>query len=158
MNRFALILLTTLALAALGGVVFVALPFVMPAAPKVATPVSAALPETQPFEEIMDRALAGYNARDAATLFADFASSAVPAPTPEVYRALFEGYYHAAFGLCRDRKLSVKDTEILPDRALLVWDAAFSLEREAKLSANFIRENGQPKIVQIRIEKVEPAK
>ena len=158
MKRLPLVLLTVLALAAVAGVFFVIWSFAFPASREVSASLPATFPAAQPYEEIMQKALAAYNARDAATLFADFASTAVPAPSSEVHRALFEGFYKEKFGTCLNRTLSLPETEILPDRALLVWDAAFFHAKHAKLSANFLTENGRPKIVQLRIEKAETEK
>ena len=155
MNRPALALLTALALVTVGCVFYIALLFLRPPVPEIAGP---ALPVAQPFEEIVGKALAGYNRHDAAELFADFATSAVPAATSATHRALFEGYYQETFGACRSLRLNVAESQILPDRALLVWDATFSKVKAAKLSANFITENGRPKIVQMRIEKPEMEK
>ena len=155
MNRPAFALLIALALAAVVGVFFFVRPFLKPPVREEDKPVILA---ARPYEEVMEKALAGYNAHDAAALFAGFATSAVPAATDATHRALFEGYYQEVFGACRSRRLSPRECEILPGRALLVWDATFSKARAAKLSANFITENDQPKIVQLRMEKVEAEK
>lgn len=155
MNRPALALLTALALAAVAGVFYFVRPFLEPSVREEDKPTVAA---ARRYEAIMDKALAGYNAHNAATLFTDFAASAVPAATDVTHRALFEGYYHETFGACRSRTLNARESEILSDRALLVWDATFSQMTPVKLSANFITENGRPKIVQMRIEKPDVEK
>jgi hypothetical protein len=152
MNRPALALLIALALVTVGCVFYIALLFLRPSAPVIAGPT---IPAAQPFEKIVGKALAGYNRHDAAALFADFATSAIPPATGETHRALFEGYYQETFGACRGLRLNVTESEILPDRALLVWDATFSKVKMVKLSANFITESGPPRIVQLRIEKAE---
>jgi hypothetical protein len=150
-RRPAILLLTLLAVAAVGGIFYFVRPFLEPRQPP--EPPAPTVPAAEPYEAIISRALAGFNAGDASALFADFSASAVPAPTAETHRALFEGYYREAFGDYVDRRLFPADSEILPDRAALVWYATFTKAKPIRMSANFVMENGEPKIVQLRLEK-----
>jgi hypothetical protein len=151
MNRRAIVLLTMLAITGLGGVFYFVRPVLEPQPPP--EPPAPRVPAAEPFEAIIDRALAGYNAGAAATLFADFSANATPPATAATHRALFEGYYREDFGDYVERRLFPADSEILPDRAVLVWYATFTKAKPVWMSANFIMEYGQPKIVQLRLEK-----
>lgn len=157
MKRLPLIFLILLALTGIAGVVFCIRPFLFPArrvAPITPAPASAALAPA-PYEGIIARTLAGYAQSDTAELFAEFARSAVPPPTPEVQSSLFDGYYKRKFGTCVTRVFNDLATEIEDDRALLVWDAAFSSVPRVRLSAIFINEDGAPKIAQLRLQEIE---
>jgi hypothetical protein len=108
---------------------------------------------------IFDKALTAYNAGDRAALFADFATTATPAPSERIFQELFEGYYKKEFGRLTALRLYPQETVPDADYGMLVYLAQCERNKIAKVSANFIRENGAPKIVQIRIEKVDlPAK
>jgi hypothetical protein len=142
-----------------------------PAAPIPATPTPA--PEEKPIAPadaqaaevlreltpILDKALAAYNAGDQRALFADFATAATPPPSDRIFQELFEGYYKKDFGRLTALRLYPQETVPDADYGMLVYLAQCERVKLAKVSANFIRENGAPKIVQIRIEKVDlPAK
>ncbi len=106
---------------------------------------------------VLEKALKAYNAGNQAALFADFASTATPAPGDRIFTELFEGYYKAEFGRIMALRLSPRESFPDPDFGMLVYDATCELWPFAKVSANFVRENGTPKIVQLRMEKVEVA-
>ena len=112
----------------------------------------------KPLEAVLDKALAGYNAGAQATFFADFAKSARPPANDATWTRLIDGYYRAEFGRVLTKKLSQSQTQPDADFGMLVYHTVTEKVRDAKLSANFVRENGALKIVQIRIEKVEPVK
>lgn len=153
MNRPLLILLAGLALAAVASVFFLIRP--LPAPPPPLEEIAITVPAAEAYEALIAKAIAGYNTHDAAVLFADFAESAVPPANEATYRKLFEGYYHEALGECIARRLNLRASEILPDRALLVWTAKFSKAPLVTVSANFVSEGGAPKIVQLRFEPAE---
>ena len=67
---------------------------------------------------------------------------------------IFMKFYREKFGPLKGVRLSPKETTLDPDRGMLVYDAAFE-STVAKLSANFLRENGQVRLMQIRIEELE---
>jgi len=103
-------------------------------------------------EEILEPALAGYNAGKAEVLFAHFASTAQPPPNERTFRAVFEGVYKKEFGKVLSKKLITKETEPDPNYGVLVYDATCE-KRKVRLSVNFVREGGALKIAQIRMEK-----
>ena len=107
---------------------------------------------------MLGKALSAYNAGDQAALFSDFASTATPLPSDRIFTELFEGFYKAEFGKIVALRLNPKETNPDPDFGMLVYDAQCERQPLAKVSANFIRENGALKIVQLRFEKVEVAK
>lgn len=152
----------------LRGLALAALAFSPAACKRAAPPAVVAAPAAAPDPKILaaarelaavlDKALTAYNAGDQAALFADFASTATPAPSDRIFTELFEGYYKAEFGKITALRLDPKETVPDPDAGLLVYLAQCERTPLAKVSANFIRENGTPKIVQLRLEKVEVAK
>ena len=123
-----------------------------------ATPDPKVLAAARELAAVLDKALTAYNAGDQAALFADFASTATPAPGDRIFTELFEGYYKAEFGKITALRLDTKETVPDPEAGLLVYLAQCERVPLAKVSANFIRENGTPKIVQLRMEKVEVVK
>lgn len=153
--RPAFLVLVLLAAAALGGVLYFVRPLLEPPPPP--EPPAPIVPAADQYEAIMNRTLAGYNAGEATALFADFSANAVPAPTAETHRALFQGYYREEFGDYVDRRLYLRNSEILADRAVLVWYATFTKAKMIRVSANFLTESGKPKIVQLRLEETEAA-
>ena len=134
------------------------------ATPPAAAEAPAAAPDpkvlaaARELAAVLDKALAAYNAGDQAALFTDFASTATPAPGDRIFTDLFEGYYKAEFGKITALRLSPQETIPDPDAGLLVYLAQCERAPLVKVSANFIRENGTPKIVQLRMEKVEVVK
>ena len=123
-----------------------------------ATPDPKMLAAARELAAVLDKALTAYNAGNQAALFADFASTATPAPGDRIFTELFEGYYKAEFGKITALRLDTKETVPDPEAGMLVYLAQCERTPLAKVSANFIRENGTPKIVQLRMEKVEVAK
>lgn len=105
---------------------------------------------------MLDRALAAYNAGDARAFLAETARNAPGIREQGVYQRLFEGVYKPEFGSFVAKVMDPKES--IPDRdwAVLVYRAQFA-KNTAKLTANFARENGAVKLMQIRIEKVEAA-
>lgn len=107
---------------------------------------------------VLDKALSAYNAGDQAALFADFARTATPPASDRIFTELFEGFYKVEFGKIVALRLNPRETNTDPDFGMLVYDAKCERQPQAKVSANFIRENGALKIVQVRFEKVEIAR
>ena len=123
-----------------------------------ATPDPKAPTAVRELAAILDKALSAYNAGDQAALFADFGSSATPAPSDRIFTELFEGFYKAEFGRIVALRLNPLESNPDPDSGMLVYDARCERQPLAKVSANFLREDGALKIVQVRFEKVELAK
>ena len=121
------------------------------------TPDPKPLAAARELSAILDKALSAYNAGDQAALFADFAASATPAPSDRIFTELFEGFYKAEFGRILALRLNTRESNPDPDSGMLVYDARCERQPLAKVSANFLRENGVLKIVQVRFEKVEVA-
>jgi hypothetical protein len=125
-----------------------------PATPARSTPAPKIdLDAVKPLESLLDKALLAYNSGNATLFFADFAASAIPPAEPRIFAAVFEGVYKTEFGKYVSKKLNVKETVSDPNRGVLVYDAVFE-KKNVKLSANFPRESGGLKIVQIRMEKL----
>lgn len=125
-----------------------------PATPAAATPAPKIDPAAvKPLELLLDKALVAYNSGNAASFFTDFAASATPPAEARVFTAVFQGVYKAEFGKYISKKVNVKETVPDPNRGVLVYDAVFE-KKKVKLSANFLRESGRLKIVQIRMEKL----
>ena len=107
--------------------------------------------QLKPLEMILDESLAAFNAADGAQFLAHFARNAVPPARPALFSSLFEGVYKQDYGKYISKKLLPKETAIEPARALIVFEAVFE-KRKVKVSANFVREQDAPKIVQLRME------
>lgn len=122
------------------------------------TPHPTAPTAVRELAAVLDKALSAYNAGDQVALFADFATSATPAPSDRIFTELFEGFYKAEFGRIVALRLNPLESNPDPDSGMLVYDARCERQPLAKVSANFLRENGALKIVQVRFEKVEIAK
>ena len=122
------------------------------------TPDPKILAAVRELAAVLDKALTAYNAGDQAALFADFASTATPPPSDRIFTELFEGFYKVEFGKIVALRLNPRETNPDPNFGMLVYDAQCERQPLAKVSANFIRENGAQKIVQVRFEKVEVAK
>ncbi len=143
---------------ALAAFVFSALTACKKADKPVAAETPAATPDPKVLAAVLDKALSAYNAGDQAALFADFASTATPTPGDRIFTELFEGFYKMEFGKIVALRLNPKETNPDPDFGLLVYDAQCERQPQAKVSANFLRENGALKIVQVRFEKVDVVK
>lgn len=132
------------------------------------TPSSDALPKpppaeklaeaVRPFAALLEEALAAYNAGDAQGFFRHAARSATPAATPQTFRALFEGVYRAQLGMLETKKLLPAESVPDPNNGVLVYEARYEKHPRVRLSANFTREAEGLKLVQIRMEKIEPVK
>lgn len=125
--------------------------------PAPAPPVPPSAAQLRELAPVLDRALAAYNADDAKAFLAEMASSAPGIRQPGVYQRLFEEFYKVEFGSFVSKVIDPKESNPDRDWAVLVYRAKFT-KQEAKLSANFARENGAVKLMQLRIEKIEPAK
>lgn len=149
---------------ALAAFAFSALTACKKALPPVVVESVAVTPDPKPatavreLAAILGKALSAYNAGDQAALFADFATTATPAPSDRIFTELFEGFYKAEFGRIVALRLNPVESNPDPDSGMLVYDARCERQPLAKVSANFLRENGTLKIVQVRFEKVELAK
>ena len=123
-----------------------------------ATPDPKVLAAVRELAAVLDKALSAYNAGDQAALFADFATAATPPPSDRIFTELFEGFYKVEFGKIVALRLNTRETNPDPDFGMLVYDAQCERQPLARVSANFLRENGALKIVQVLFEKVEAAK
>ncbi len=151
MKRFALHLALAFAIAAIAALAQTATP--KPATPAPVTPDPKIVEKSQPLEAVLDRALTAYNESDAAAFVAGFSQSATPPATAEIFQTIYEGIYKADLGNYVSRKLNWNETTPDADRGLLVCDAKFEKAPKVKVSANFTRENGALKLVQLRFEK-----
>ncbi len=128
------------------------------ATPAAATPKAVVTAEwlanVKPLEAILDKVLKAYNAGDARAFWADAATKATPPPTPGTFKSLFEDYYKADFGKYLAKTLI--NGETFPDPALgvIVYEAKFEKRPKVKVSANFTREDGALRLMQIRFEKM----
>ena len=124
-----------------------------PATPAPATPDPKIVEKSQPLEAVLDKALAAYNGGDAAAFGAGFSKAAIPPASAEIFQTIYEDIYKADLGGFVSRKLNWRETTPDADHALLVCDAKFEKAPNVKVSANFTRDGGALKIVQLRFEK-----
>ena len=118
---------------------------------KSTTPEPGAL---QVMEKVLEPAIAAYQSGDAKALQAQFGKAAPGMGDVAVVDRIFMKFYREKFGPLKGIRLSPKETTLNRDRGMLVYDAAFE-RAVAKLSANFLRENGEVRLMQIRIEEIE---
>jgi hypothetical protein len=123
--------------------------------PVSATQQTGPLVELEP---VLDRALVAYNAGNERAFLAEFASTAPGIRAEGAYRRLFDGIYKSEFGKFEGKRLDSKDS--VPDRdwGALIYDAAFKKRAKSRLIANFIRENGVVKLMQIRFDHPDSVK
>jgi hypothetical protein len=112
----------------------------------------------QVLERPAERILAAYNAGNLKALRAELARSAPGLADDAALERLFVGYYRADFGRLIARRLAPKATNTHRDRGVLAYVAAFEKAPRAAVFINFTRENGELKIAQLRIERIESAK
>jgi hypothetical protein len=133
-----------------------------PTTPTAATPPAAVesepykAPETpgmKEMETVSDRLIAAYTARDAERFAAEFSSKAVPKVDETYFRTVIIGLYHEEFGEVLTKKLT-GETNADPDRGMLVYEITGKKGVRAKISTNFLRDSGQLKAMQWRMEKM----
>ena len=107
-----------------------------------------------PFEKVLDKALAAYNADDATAFNANFAKAAHPPADEHTFRALFDGIYRPEFGSYTSKALLPAESVPDPNYGQLTYNATFAKRARVKMSADFVREDGGLKIVQLRLEKM----
>jgi hypothetical protein len=103
-------------------------------------------------EHVLATAIHAYNAGDEATFLGLFAKNANPPATSEIYRAVFEGVHRETLGRCTGFGVvpMQADPGIEPD--MLVCSAQFEKAPRAIIGANFTREDGGWKLLQLRFE------
>lgn len=105
-------------------------------------------------EKVLAPALAAYQEGDFKALHGLFAKAAPGMSDVAVVDRIFMKFYREKFGRLKAVRLSPKESTLDADRGMLVYDAALE-NAYAKLSANFLRENGQLRLMQIRFEEIE---
>ena len=127
-------------------------------APENTPPQVAATPGAQTIEDemkqVFDAAMKAWEQRDAKAFYSQFAAAYVPADSTAVFDRIFTGVYADEFGAIRSKILNAKEGSTDPDFGMLVFNAECTKHPKARLSANFIRENGQLKLAQLRMEKL----
>ena len=105
-------------------------------------------------KRVLDTAMAAWGKGDATAFYAQFAAKYVPADSVNSFQRLFAGVYGDEFGKIKAMKLNARESSSDPDYGMLVFDAECEKHPKARLSANFLREAGQLKLAQIRLEKL----
>ena len=103
---------------------------------------------------VLDAAMNAWEQRDAKAFYAQFATAHAHADSAAVFERLFLGVYADEFGTITSKTLNTKESSADPGFGMLVFNAECTKHPKARLSANFIRENGQLKLAQIRMEKL----
>jgi hypothetical protein len=101
------------------------------------------------------RAVGSYNSVDVQGLRRQFSAEVPGLPDDAAFRRLFFRYYLDDFGRVKSMRLVSADSKFDPERAMLIYEGVFDRWPHVKVSANFIRESGVPKLVQLRFEKIE---
>jgi hypothetical protein len=120
------------------------------------------LPPTSPGPELLkglqvpiSSALRAYNAADIAGMRQQFSVQAPGLADASAFRRLFIGYYSEELGRVKSLRLVPAGSDFDPDNAMLVFAAEFERSPLVKVSANYTREAGTLKLIQLRFEKVE---
>jgi len=122
------------------------------------TPVPPATPDPATIRELqrsVSRALGSYNSVDIQGMRREFSQKAPGLTDDGAFRRLFFRYYLEDLGRAKSMRFLKENSNLDPDRAMLVYEGAFDHWPRVKVSANFTREDGAPKLVQLRFEKIE---
>jgi hypothetical protein len=112
----------------------------------------------QVLERSAERILAAYNAGNLKALRAELASNAPGLADDAALERLFVGYYRADFGRLVAKRLAPNASHTHRDRGVLAYAATFEKAPRAAVFINFTRENGELKIAQLRLERIEATK
>jgi hypothetical protein len=112
--------------------------------------VTAADKAPPKLDAMVDKAMAGYNASDFKTFFADFAEAMASIATADAFKLMYEDAAKSKYGKFVSKTLIPAETSINDDAPLLVYKGKFE-KGEAKLGVNFLKEGGGFKIMQISI-------
>lgn len=107
-----------------------------------------------PFEKVLDGALTAYNAGDVTSFDSYFAKNARPPADEHTFQAIFDGIYQPELGNYVARRNLAVESVPDPNYGQIVDVAEFAKHTHVKVTANFQREDGAWKIVQLRFEKM----
>jgi hypothetical protein len=107
-----------------------------------------------PFEKVLDGALTAYNAGDVTSFNSYFAKNARPPADEHTFQAIFDGIYQPELGNYVARRNLAVESVPDPNYGQIVDVAEFAKHTHVKVTANFQREDGALKIVQLRFEKM----
>jgi hypothetical protein len=125
------------------------------AEPVASTPDPTVIAEkVAPYEKVLATALGAYNERDVPAFLATLAKEAHPPATENSFHAIFDGIYRVEFGKFISKELVPAESIPDPNYGQVVYKATFEKRTRVKVSADFIREDGVLKIVQLRFEKM----
>lgn len=97
----------------------------------------------------------GYNAGDAKVFFADYAKLLAAVAVPATFDALYKNGELKEFEKYESKKLIAAQSVVEGETPLLVFEAKFEKNPKVKLSVNFMKEEGKPKVMQVTIEKFQ---
>lgn len=120
----------------------------------LSTPLRAA-DAPKELESIVENAMKGYNAGDAKVFFADYAKLLAAVAVPATFDALYKNGALKEFGKYESKKLIAAQSVVEGETPLLVFEAKFEKNPKVKLSVNFMKEEGKPKVMQVTIEKFQ---
>jgi hypothetical protein len=112
---------------------------------------------TKELQKSVSRAVGSYNSVDIQGLRREFSPKAPGLTDDGAFRRLFFRYYLEDLGRAKSMRFLPEISNFDPDRAMLIYEGAFDHWPHVRVSANFTRENGVPKLVQLRFEKIETA-
>lgn len=128
-------------------------------APEKPAPSPVVTPSTETLESemqrVFDTAMVAWGKGDATAFYAQFAAKYVPADPVNLFQRVFAGVYGDEFGKIKAMKLNARESSGDSDYGMFVFDAECEKQPKARLSANFLREAGQLKLAQIRLEKLQ---
>jgi hypothetical protein len=133
-------------------------PFGKSEEPDAGSPSNKAIPVAEnlssEMQSVLGAAMKAWERRDAAAFYSEFAAKYVPADSTAVFERLFAGVYADEFGKIGTLQFNARESSGDPDFGMLVFQVECEKHPKARLSANFVRENGKLKLAQIRLEKL----
>lgn len=109
--------------------------------------------DPKPFDAMVDNALKGYNDGDSKVFFADYAKIVAAIATEQTFKTMYADRYKKDYGDYVSRKMLDKNTVLMGDFPLLVYEAEFK-NGKVKLSVNFTKEGDKFKIMQMAMDKL----
>lgn len=102
-------------------------------------------------DAMVDKVIKAYNAGNWKAFYADYAKAMSGIATEQAFNSLYTNMYKKQFGDIKSRKLNTSRTTMPGENGLTVYDVTCS-KKNAVLSVNWMKENGQWKVQQVQLQ------
>jgi len=106
-------------------------------------------------EPTVDAALKAYNEQDWKAFYKDYAKMMAGIATEQAFGTMYKGMYWPKYGKYESKKLIDKESVLLGDMPLLVYEAKFEKAEKVKVSINFTTEEGKLKLMQVQFNEIK---